>query len=133
MCGAGALGEGKMLQGSVDSSGPRFNPLVVVELASDTKEEAIAWLLSRIRDPQQNGGVDVKSRSTQPPHCVLFHFVFLILHFSQVLSSWWSSWGLELEIRRRKTPTCSWWVLHISGCSLVQKRWGSSRSITMDP
>lgn len=49
-----------MMQGpSVDSSGCRFTPLVVVELASDTKEEAIAWLLSRIRDPQQNGGMAV--------------------------------------------------------------------------
>ena len=44
-----------MLQG--DSSGSRFSPLVVLELAADTKEEAIAWLLSRIRDKQQNGGV----------------------------------------------------------------------------
>lgn len=48
-----------MLQGSLDSSGPRFTPLVVVELASDTKEEAIAWILSRIRDQQQNGGVHI--------------------------------------------------------------------------
>uniref|UniRef100_A0A671XLM7 Anoctamin n=1 Tax=Sparus aurata TaxID=8175 RepID=A0A671XLM7_SPAAU len=55
----GALGEGKMLQGSLDSSGPRFTPLVVVELASDTKEEAIAWILSRIRDQQQNGGAEL--------------------------------------------------------------------------
>uniref|UniRef100_A0A3Q4MA82 Anoctamin n=1 Tax=Neolamprologus brichardi TaxID=32507 RepID=A0A3Q4MA82_NEOBR len=46
-----------MLQeSSVDSSGSRFAPLVVLELASDTKEEAVAWLLSRIRDRQQNGG-----------------------------------------------------------------------------
>uniref|UniRef100_A0A3Q3VXY8 Anoctamin n=1 Tax=Mola mola TaxID=94237 RepID=A0A3Q3VXY8_MOLML len=46
----------KMLQQSVDSSNIGFTPLVVVELASDTKEEAITWLLSRIRDKQQNGG-----------------------------------------------------------------------------
>lgn len=58
-CVAGVLGEGKMLYGSVDSSGSSFTPLVVLELASDTKEEAIAWLLGRIRDRQQNGGVEV--------------------------------------------------------------------------
>ena len=49
-----------MLQGpSVDSSGSRFTPLVVVELASETKEETITWLLRRIRDHQQNGGEGV--------------------------------------------------------------------------
>lgn len=49
-----------MLQeSSVDSSGSRFAPLVAVELASDTKEETIAWLLSRIRDKQQNGGAEL--------------------------------------------------------------------------
>ncbi|CAI5663459.1 unnamed protein product [Oreochromis niloticus] len=49
-----------MLQeSSVDSSGSRFAPLVVLELASDTKEEAITWLLSRIRDRQQNGGAEL--------------------------------------------------------------------------
>ncbi|CAN9514212.1 unnamed protein product [Ophioblennius macclurei] len=36
-----------------------FTPLVVLELAQDTKEEAIAWLLSRIRDPQHNGGAEL--------------------------------------------------------------------------
>ncbi|KAI4810761.1 hypothetical protein KUCAC02_013692 [Chaenocephalus aceratus] len=41
---------------SADCSSTSFTPLVVLELASDTKQEAIAWLLSRIRDPQQNGG-----------------------------------------------------------------------------
>uniref|UniRef100_A0A673CEI1 Uncharacterized protein n=1 Tax=Sphaeramia orbicularis TaxID=375764 RepID=A0A673CEI1_9TELE len=46
-----------MLQGkSTDGSGSRFTPLVVLELVSDTKEEAIAWLLGRIRDRQQDGG-----------------------------------------------------------------------------
>lgn len=50
-----------MLQQSVDSSGTRFTPLVVVELASDTKEEAISWLVNRIRDKQQNGGVKCKA------------------------------------------------------------------------
>lgn len=48
---------------STDSCGSRFTPLVVVELASDTNEEAIAWLLSRIRDTQQNGGVDGSASS----------------------------------------------------------------------
>lgn len=51
-----------MLQQTTDSSGTRFTPLVVVELASDTKEEAVAWLLSRIRAKQQNGGVEYSTR-----------------------------------------------------------------------
>ncbi|XP_034553256.1 anoctamin-10 isoform X1 [Notolabrus celidotus] len=46
-------------EASVDSSGCRFCPLVVVELASDTAEETVAWLLSRIRDKQQNGGAEL--------------------------------------------------------------------------
>lgn len=33
-----------------------FTPLVVLELAADTKTEAITWLLNRIRGKQQNGG-----------------------------------------------------------------------------
>ncbi|XP_034029795.1 anoctamin-10 isoform X2 [Thalassophryne amazonica] len=44
---------------SLDSDGCRFMPLVVLELASDTKEEAIVWLLGRIRDQQQNGGAEL--------------------------------------------------------------------------
>lgn len=44
---------------SVDSSGSRFTPLVVLELTSDAKEEAIAWLLSRIREREQNGGAEL--------------------------------------------------------------------------
>ncbi|KAM6994678.1 anoctamin-10 isoform 2-T2 [Tautogolabrus adspersus] len=49
-----------MLQeSSIDRSGSRFSPLVVVELASDTNQETIAWLLSRIRDRQQNGGAEL--------------------------------------------------------------------------
>ncbi|XP_028985013.1 anoctamin-10 isoform X2 [Betta splendens] len=36
-----------------------FTPLLVLELASDTKKEAIAWLLSRMRDQQQNGGAEL--------------------------------------------------------------------------
>ncbi|KAK6326990.1 hypothetical protein J4Q44_G00026350 [Coregonus suidteri] len=54
-------GEGKMQKGlSVsDSDGSKFAPLVVIELASETKEEAIAWLLDRIRDKQQDGGAEL--------------------------------------------------------------------------
>ncbi|XP_068179378.1 anoctamin-10 isoform X2 [Antennarius striatus] len=48
-----------MLQASVDSSGTRFRPLVVVELVSDAEEETIAWLLRRIKDPQQRGGAEL--------------------------------------------------------------------------
>ncbi|KAM6909730.1 anoctamin-10 [Xenentodon cancila] len=49
-----------MLQGpSAEGSGFRFSPLVVLELATDTKQEAIVWLLSRIRDKQQNGGAEL--------------------------------------------------------------------------
>ncbi|XP_072316202.1 anoctamin-10 [Eucyclogobius newberryi] len=36
-----------------------FTPLVVLELVSDTKEEAITWLLQRIRDKQQYGGAEL--------------------------------------------------------------------------
>uniref|UniRef100_H3BXL9 Anoctamin n=1 Tax=Tetraodon nigroviridis TaxID=99883 RepID=H3BXL9_TETNG len=36
-----------------------FTPLVAVELASDTSEEAIKWLLSRIGDKPQSGGADL--------------------------------------------------------------------------
>uniref|UniRef100_A0A672M1M2 Anoctamin n=1 Tax=Sinocyclocheilus grahami TaxID=75366 RepID=A0A672M1M2_SINGR len=39
-----------------DSDVSSFTPLVVLELADDTKAEAITWLLNRIRDKQQNGG-----------------------------------------------------------------------------
>lgn len=82
--GAGALGEGKMLlQGPLgDGSGSSFTPLVVVELASDTKEEAIAWLLSRIRDQQRNGGVEVRVYLLHCNigfHCLPLHSVLLIL------------------------------------------------------
>lgn len=67
-----------MLQeSSVDSSGSRFAPLVVLELASDTKEEAIAWLLSRIRDRQQNGGVEDRLHPSN--HLPLFDVVLFIL------------------------------------------------------
>uniref|UniRef100_A0A3P8VR25 Anoctamin n=1 Tax=Cynoglossus semilaevis TaxID=244447 RepID=A0A3P8VR25_CYNSE len=46
------------MEGSGDNSSPGFTPLVVLELASDTKEEAIQWLLNRIEDSQQNGDGD---------------------------------------------------------------------------
>lgn len=48
------------MQQSFDISSASFTPLVVVELASNTKEETIKWLLSRIRDKQQSGGVDAE-------------------------------------------------------------------------
>ncbi|XP_061570872.1 anoctamin-10-like isoform X1 [Cololabis saira] len=49
-----------MLQGlPADGTGPRLSPLVALELAADAKEEAVAWLLGRIRDKQQNGGADL--------------------------------------------------------------------------
>lgn len=44
------------------SSDLSFTPLVAVELASDTSEEAIKWLLSRIGDKPQSGGVESCSR-----------------------------------------------------------------------
>ncbi|XP_056290379.1 anoctamin-10 [Pseudoliparis swirei] len=44
----------------------RFDPLVVVELASDTKEDAIAWLLSRVRDTQRNGGAELQVEQLGP-------------------------------------------------------------------
>lgn len=58
------------MQPSLDIS---FTPLVVVELASNTKEEAIKWLLSRIRDKQQSGGVDRRAallQATERPDAV---------------------------------------------------------------
>ncbi|XP_048117489.1 anoctamin-10 isoform X1 [Alosa alosa] len=42
-----------------DSDGTAFTPMVVLELAEDTSEEAIKWLLSRIRDKEQNGGAEL--------------------------------------------------------------------------
>ncbi|KAM4579753.1 anoctamin-10 [Odontesthes bonariensis] len=49
-----------MLQGLAEgTSGYTFRPLVVVELTSNTKEEVIAWLLSRIRARQENGGAEL--------------------------------------------------------------------------
>ncbi|MEQ2197228.1 Anoctamin-10 [Xenoophorus captivus] len=50
----GAPADGMMP--TADSSSSPFDPLVVLELVSDTKEEAVTWLLSRIRDPPQIGG-----------------------------------------------------------------------------
>ncbi|XP_052474891.1 anoctamin-10 isoform X3 [Carassius gibelio] len=55
------MGPGKMQLGlSVsDSDVSSFTPLVVLELADDTKAEAITWFLSRIRDKQHNGGAEL--------------------------------------------------------------------------
>uniref|UniRef100_A0A671M5Y3 Anoctamin n=1 Tax=Sinocyclocheilus anshuiensis TaxID=1608454 RepID=A0A671M5Y3_9TELE len=50
------------MQGSLsvsDSDVSSFTPLVVLELADDTKAEAITWLLNRIRGKQQNGGAEL--------------------------------------------------------------------------
>ncbi|MEQ2303245.1 hypothetical protein AMECASPLE_014768, partial [Ameca splendens] len=52
--GCGAPADGMMP--TADRSSSPFDPLVVLELVSDTKEEAVTWLLSRIRDPPQIGG-----------------------------------------------------------------------------
>ncbi|KAI2655559.1 Anoctamin-10 [Labeo rohita] len=54
-------GSGKMQLGLSfsDSDVSSFTPLVVLELADDTKAEAITWLLNRIRDKQQNGGAEL--------------------------------------------------------------------------
>ncbi|XP_064201445.1 anoctamin-10 isoform X1 [Anguilla rostrata] len=42
-----------------DSDGHAFTPLVAIELAEDVKEEAVTWLLDRIKDKQQQGGTDL--------------------------------------------------------------------------
>ncbi|KAI1885680.1 hypothetical protein AGOR_G00206310 [Albula goreensis] len=42
-----------------DSDGAEFVPLVVIELAEDIKEEAVTWLLNRIKDKQQLGGAEL--------------------------------------------------------------------------
>ncbi|XP_063055749.1 anoctamin-10 isoform X2 [Engraulis encrasicolus] len=42
-----------------DSDGTPFTPLVVLELAHDANAEAVQWLLSRIRDKQQDGGSEL--------------------------------------------------------------------------
>ncbi|XP_036395746.1 anoctamin-10 [Megalops cyprinoides] len=42
-----------------DSDGHAFTPLVVIELAEDVKEEAVAWLLNRMKDRQQQGGAEL--------------------------------------------------------------------------
>ncbi|MBN3325889.1 ANO10 protein, partial [Atractosteus spatula] len=50
-----------MKRGSSNSAsdGVSFTPLVVLELVEDTKEEAVTWLLERIRDKQENGGAEL--------------------------------------------------------------------------
>uniref|UniRef100_A0A8C6SR91 Anoctamin n=1 Tax=Neogobius melanostomus TaxID=47308 RepID=A0A8C6SR91_9GOBI len=47
-------------------SSERFTPLVALELVSDTKEEAITWLLQRIRDKQRNGGAELLVEQLRP-------------------------------------------------------------------
>lgn len=54
------------MQQSSGTSGAAFTPLVVLELAPNTKEEAIAWLLSRIRDKQPSGGADLIVEQLEP-------------------------------------------------------------------
>ncbi|XP_064883686.1 anoctamin-10 isoform X3 [Oncorhynchus nerka] len=49
-----------------DSDGSTFAPLVVIELVSETKEEAIAWLLNRVRDKQQDGGAELLVEQLTP-------------------------------------------------------------------
>ncbi|XP_064816547.1 anoctamin-10-like [Oncorhynchus masou masou] len=49
-----------------DSHGSTFAPLVVIELVSETKEEAIAWLLNRVRDKQQDGGAELLVEQLTP-------------------------------------------------------------------
>ncbi|KAM4632897.1 anoctamin-10 [Polymixia lowei] len=63
----GSLGLRNMLiKPPEKDDGFRFTPLVVVELALDTKEEAITWLLSRITDKQQNGGAELLVEQLSP-------------------------------------------------------------------
>ncbi|XP_019896602.1 anoctamin-10 isoform X1 [Esox lucius] len=49
-----------------DSDGSTFAPLVVLELAPNTKEEAVEWLLKRIRDKQQDGGAELLVEKLSP-------------------------------------------------------------------
>lgn len=49
-----------------DSDGSTFAPLVVIELVSETKEEAITWLLNRVRDKQQDGGAELLVEQLTP-------------------------------------------------------------------
>ncbi|XP_048849195.1 anoctamin-10 [Brienomyrus brachyistius] len=44
----------------------QFTPLVVCELAEDTKEEAVEWLLSRIKEKQRNGGAEFQVSQLLP-------------------------------------------------------------------
>lgn len=61
-------GEGKMQKSLpvYDSDGSTFAPLVVIELVSETKEEAITWLLNRVRDKQQDGGAELLVEQLTP-------------------------------------------------------------------
>ncbi|KAM6968229.1 anoctamin-10 [Aplochiton taeniatus] len=53
-----------MMESGPDS--PGFTPLVVLELAPNAKEEAIAWLLTRIRDGEQDGGAGLLVQQMTP-------------------------------------------------------------------
>lgn len=119
------------MQQSVDVPGTIFTPLVVVELATNTTEEAIKWLLNRIRDKQEIGGVE---HTVELLDCsVSFLYLQLNVYVCQVLICWWSSWDWEWGVRRRKTPTSSWWGLRSKDSSLVLRRWDSLKSTWMDP
>lgn len=53
-------------QPSGGNDGYRFTPLVVLELAPNAKEEAIAWLLSKVCDGEQNGGAELLMEQLRP-------------------------------------------------------------------
>uniref|UniRef100_A0A8C9W745 Anoctamin n=1 Tax=Scleropages formosus TaxID=113540 RepID=A0A8C9W745_SCLFO len=53
-----SLGGADMKFPSIPDKTP-FTPLVVMELAEDTNEEAVTWLTSRIKDTQQSGGAEL--------------------------------------------------------------------------
>uniref|UniRef100_A0AAY4CMB6 Anoctamin n=1 Tax=Denticeps clupeoides TaxID=299321 RepID=A0AAY4CMB6_9TELE len=48
-----------------DAGGAAFAPLVVLELATHAKEEAVTWLLGRIRDDERNGGAELLVQQLQ--------------------------------------------------------------------
>lgn len=118
-----------------DISGAGFTPLVVVELAKNTNQEAIGWLLGRIRDEQQGGGEERRAALLHGslPLATAAPEVVEPSHLCQVLTCWWSSWGWGSEVRRRTSPTPSWWGRAGSGSSPAPRSWGSSRSTTTAP
>ncbi|XP_054637506.1 anoctamin-10 [Dunckerocampus dactyliophorus] len=48
-----------MMEYSVKGRGGGSSALVIVELSPNTQEETVAWLLSRIREKQQDGGAEL--------------------------------------------------------------------------